>query len=109
MISRDGRGRVFENIFVERLWRSVTYEEVYLKAYETVREAKEGLGSYFRFYNTERLHEASGYRTPVRSTSGRRGLAPRLSPSTSTLINPNFCLDNGEHLICPVRGKLVPP
>jgi len=56
LISRDGRGRVFDNIFVERLWRSVKYEEVYLKAYETVREAKASLGNYFRFYNTERLH-----------------------------------------------------
>lgn len=64
LISHDGRGRVFDNIFVERLWRSVKYEEVHLKTYQTVREAKESLGHYFRFYNTERLHEALGYRTP---------------------------------------------
>jgi len=63
-ISMDGRGRVFDNIFVERLWRSVKYEEVYLKEYETVRDAKSNLGGYFRFYNGERLHQALGYRTP---------------------------------------------
>ena len=64
-ISMDGRGRVFDNIFVERLWRSVKYEEVYLKDYCDVREAREGLGRYFRFYNEERLHQSLGYRTPA--------------------------------------------
>lgn len=63
-ISMDGRGRVFDNIFIERLWRTVKYEEVYIHSYETVREAREGLERYFRFYNTERLHESLGYRTP---------------------------------------------
>lgn len=63
-ISMDGRGRVFDNIFIESLWRSVKYEEVYLHSYGNVREAREGLGRYFRFYNTERLHESLGYRTP---------------------------------------------
>lgn len=63
-ISMDGRGRAMDNIFVERLWRTVKYEEVYLKGYETVREARESLARYFHFYNTERLHEALGYRTP---------------------------------------------
>ena len=63
-ISMDGRGRVWDNIFVERLWRTVKYEEVYLKSYETVREAREGLAGYFHFYNNERLHQALGYRTP---------------------------------------------
>ena len=77
MISRDGRGRVFDNIFVERLWRSVKYEEVYLKAYESVKQAKESLGSYFRFYNTERLHEALGYRTPLEVYLGKERLTTR--------------------------------
>jgi putative transposase len=63
-ISMDGRGRVFDNIFVERLWRSVKYEEVYLHDYRTVRDAKTGLSRYFRFYNYERLHESLGYRPP---------------------------------------------
>jgi putative transposase len=63
-ISMDGRGRFSDNIFVERLWRSLKYEEVYLKAYESVAEARQGIASYFQFYNNERLHQALGYRTP---------------------------------------------
>jgi len=63
-ISMDGRGRVFDNIFVERLWRSVKYEEVYLKDYQEVCEVRSGLAAYFEFYNHERPHQALGYRTP---------------------------------------------
>jgi putative transposase len=63
-ISMDGRGRALDNIFVERLWRSVKYEEVYLRNYETVPEAMTGLGRYFAFYNCERLHQSLDYRTP---------------------------------------------
>jgi len=63
-ISIDGRGRFSDNIFVERLWRSLKYEEVYLKAYESVAEARQGIAAYFQFYNHERLHQALGYRTP---------------------------------------------
>ena len=64
-ISMDGKGRYTDNIFVERLWRTVKYEEVYLKAYSNGREAKAGLNAYFRFYNTQRPHQALGYRTPA--------------------------------------------
>lgn len=64
-ISMDGRGRAFDNIFVERLWRSVKYEEVYLKDYRNVREARHGLKGYFEFYNSERLHQSLGYKTPA--------------------------------------------
>ena len=64
-ISMDGRGRALDNVFVERLWRSVKYEEVYLREYNTVQEAQQGLGRYFGFYNDERLHQALGYRTPA--------------------------------------------
>lgn len=63
-ISMDGRGRVFDNIFAERLWRSVKYEEVYLHDYRSVIEAKERLGNYLSFYNNERLHQSLKYRTP---------------------------------------------
>jgi putative transposase len=63
-ISMDGRGRAFDNIFVERLWRSVKYEEVYLHQYTTVSEARHNLKRYFHFYNTERPHQALDYRTP---------------------------------------------
>jgi len=64
-ISMDGRGRVYDNIFVERLWRTVKYEEVYLHEYRTVPEARTYLGAYFRLYNEDRPHQALGYRTPV--------------------------------------------
>lgn len=63
-ISHDGRGRALDNIFVERLWRSVKYEEVYLKGYSTGLEALEGLEKYFKFYNQERPHQSLGYKTP---------------------------------------------
>jgi putative transposase len=63
-ISMDGRGRAFDNIFVERLWRSVKYEEVYLKDYRNVSEARDGLKGYFEFYNRERLHQSLNYQTP---------------------------------------------
>jgi putative transposase len=63
-ISMDGRGRALDNVFVERLWRSVKYEEVYLKDYAGVPAAVTGLGAYFDFYNCERLHQALDYRTP---------------------------------------------
>lgn len=63
-ISMDGRGRFLDNIFVERLWRSVKYEEVYLHDYPTVADAIDGLRAYLAFYNIERLHEALEYRTP---------------------------------------------
>ena len=64
-ISMDGRGRYQDNIFVERLWRTVKYEEVYLKAYANGLEAHRGLREYFRFYNERRPHQALGYRTPA--------------------------------------------
>lgn len=64
-ISMDGRGRALDNVFVERLWRSVKYEEVYVKDYETVRDARQGLSDYFAFYNHERFHQALDYRTPM--------------------------------------------
>ena len=60
----DGKGRCMDNIFVERLWRSLKYEEVYLNAYATVAEAKAGIGAWLRFYNEERPHQSLGYRTP---------------------------------------------
>lgn len=63
-ISMDGRGRFIDNIFVERLWRSVKYEEVYLHDYETVSDTRKGLSRYFLFYNMERIHESLGYKSP---------------------------------------------
>jgi putative transposase len=64
-ISRDGRGRVLDNIFVERLWRTVKYEDMYLKDYGSVLEMEAGLAAYFWFYHHQRLHHALEYRTPA--------------------------------------------
>jgi putative transposase len=64
-ISMDGRGRALDNVFVERLWRTVKYEEVYLRDYQTVWEARQSLARYFLFYNEERLHQALDYRPPA--------------------------------------------
>ena len=63
-VSMDGRGRCLDNVFVERLWRSVKYEDIYLHGYEGVPELERGLGHYFPFYNEERFHQALDYRTP---------------------------------------------
>ena len=104
-ISMDGKGRVFDNIFSERLWRTVKVEEVYLRDYQTVTEARFNLGRYFEFYNNKRLHEALGYRTPVEVYGAAVGtpVALRAHSVPTALINGDestlestvFCLDNG--------------
>jgi putative transposase len=63
-ISMDGKGRFLDNIFIERLWRSLKYEEVFIKAYASVGEARRGISGWLTFYNDVRLHQALGYRTP---------------------------------------------
>ena len=63
-VSRDGRGRALDNVFVERLWRSVKYENIYIQNYENFMELEAGLSAYFRFYDEERLHQSLDYRTP---------------------------------------------
>jgi len=90
-ISMDGKGRFMDNIFVERLWRSLKYEEVYLKAYETVAEAKAGIASYMTFYNHERLHEALGYRTAweVHNGQGKQSW-PMHQDHMANLEKPDF-------------------
>ena len=95
-ISMDGKGRYSDNLFVERLWRTVKYEEVYLKAYQDGRDAKVGIGDYFRFYNTERPHQALGYRTPaevfasilVETTHG--GMVESLTADPLRIAGPNL-------------------
>ena len=74
-ISMDGRGRWMDNVFIERLSRSLKYEDVYLKGYADGREAKAGIGAYFAFYNERRLHQALGYRAPMAVWGD--GAAPR--------------------------------
>jgi putative transposase len=116
-ISMDGRGRALDNIFVERLWRSVKYEDIYLKSYASVPELTLGLTEYFRFYNTERMHQSLRNSTPINvyrtacgggamivdkfsvkekpestavADSGQRRAAAR----PATILNPaTFCLD----------------
>lgn len=71
-ISMDGRGRALDNVFIERLWRSVKYEEVYMKDYADGWEAESSLTAYFHFYRHERIHQALGYHTPAEVYRGRR-------------------------------------
>jgi putative transposase len=104
-ISMDGKGRVFDNIFVERLWRTVKVEEVYLHDYQTVAEARYGLGRYFELYNNRRFHQALDYCTPAEVYGVAVGTPVALrAPSVPTavtlggesILNPSvFCLDNG--------------
>jgi len=80
-VSRDGRGRALDNVFVERLWRSVKYEDIYIPDYERAPELESGLRSYFWFYDEERPHQLLDYRTLVRSigpgfTGGLKGEKP---------------------------------
>jgi putative transposase len=78
-ISMDGRGRCLDNIFVERLWRTVKYENVYLKGYQTIPEARSGLSEYFEFYNNERYHQSLDNKTPWVVYSGLPGVATEVT------------------------------
>jgi putative transposase len=82
-ISMDGRKRVYDNIFVERLWRTVKYEEVYLHEYRSVGDARASLEAYFAFYNDERPHEALGYRTPREVYDGSPAV---LAPAAEAVV-----------------------
>jgi putative transposase len=105
-ISMDGKGRYMDNIFVERLWRSLKYEEVYLKAYSSVAEAKAGIGSWLGFYNEERQHQSLGYHTPrqVHEAEGPWICGPSASPTgcvfahipTGTTANHRIDVDKEE-------------
>jgi len=127
MISMDGKGRYMDNIFVERLWRSLKYEEVYLNAYATVAEAKTGIGAWLSFYNDERPHQSLGYRTPrqihqeglwicgrsapptgcaspaSRASSESGEMLPFAHIPTGTTANKGFNIDD------EVNGRLVEP
>jgi putative transposase len=87
-ISMDGKGSYNDNLFIERLWRTVKYEEVYLKAYQDGRDAKIGLGNYFCFYNTERPHQALGYRTPAEAFTSTPVEAPSRVMVESLILDP---------------------
>ena len=94
-ISMDGKGSYNDNLFIERLWRTVKYEEVYLKAYQDGRDARTGLGQYFRFYDGERPHQALGYRTPAEVFTGSiesvcKGVIESLASSTPRTAGPDL-------------------
>jgi putative transposase len=98
-ISMDGKGRCMDNIFVERLWRSLKYEEVYLHAYATVAEAQAGIGSWLRFYNEERQHQSLGYRTPRQIYEQDLWICGRsASPTGSASPASRASSDSGEML-----------
>ena len=91
-VSMDGKGRYLDNIFVERLWRSIKYEEVYLKAYETVAEARVGINAYLEFYNRRRPHQSLGYRTPAQvyqKGQAEKRVAAQEPGLTSGLVKPS--------------------
>jgi putative transposase len=105
-ISMDGKGRYMDNIFVERLWRSLKYEEVYLNAYASVAEAQAGIGSWLGFYNVERQHQSLGYRTPRQAYEAEcpwicgRSVSPTgcafAHIPTGTAANNRIDVDEGE-------------
>ena len=89
-MSMDRAGAYMDNVFVERLWRSVKYEEVYLTPYESVAEARAGIGAYLSFYNTERLHQALEYRNPAQVFE--EGTSQ--THQSELNIAPNWCRPN---------------
>jgi putative transposase len=102
-ISMDGRGRALDNIFTERLWRTVKYEEIYLYEYTTMREARSGLRAYFDFYNNRRLHQALGYRPPAEVYAAGAGggnvdssCGPAHIPTTPTTDDGNRLVERNE-------------
>ena len=97
-ISMDGKGRYSDNLFIERLWRTVKYGEVYLRAYQDGKEARVAIGDYFRFYNTERPHQSLGYRTPAEVFTlslvevAQGGMLESLTPATLRTAGPSLNL-----------------
>jgi putative transposase len=95
-ISMDGKGSYNNNLFIERLWRTVKYEEVYLKAYQDAREARYSLGIYFRFYNTGRPHQSLTYRTPanvyalIESINGGMVQSPSIKAGSHLIMSPSL-------------------
>lgn len=91
LISMDGRGRALDNIFVERLWRSVKYEDIYLKGYANVIELISGLMAYFLFYNDERKHQSLGYRTPATVYQNAQGGGAKIVDKFSKDMSGQRC------------------
>ena len=100
----DGKGRALDNIFTERLWRSVKYEEVYLADYGTPRDARHGIAGYFTFYNTERPHQALDYRRPARALSPGVKRFIRVTEAPTRKTGAKVVLDIGSTLLMAVSG-----
>ena len=100
-VSMDGKGRYLDNIFVERLWRVLEYEEVYLKAYQSVAEARTGINAYLEFYNRQRPHQALGYWTPAEVyQNGKEGekVAAQEAGLSSGLVKPSVGVGDSLNL-----------
>jgi putative transposase len=91
-ISMDGKGRCIDNIYIERFWRSMKYEEVYLKAYESIAQARQEIGQYIHWYNTQRRHQSLGYITPLQAMNGGQ------IPPKSRKSRPGGSVDNSNEL-----------
>ena len=103
-ISMDGRGRWMDNVFIERLWRSLKYEDIYLKGYADGREARDGIGAWIAFYNTRRPHQALANRTPM--AVWREGVTGTLG---NTAVDMTLRLDNAGALpTCPQPPQQQP-
>jgi putative transposase len=103
-ISMDGRGRWLDNVFIERLWRSLKYEEVYLKAYADGREARAGISAWVSFYNSKRPHQALGHRTPM--AVWRDGV---VGPLAGSAVDMTLRLDDATTSpTCPPRPPQQP-
>jgi putative transposase len=97
-ISMDGKGSYNDNLFIERLWRTVKYEEVYLKAYQDGREARTSLREYICFYNTERIHQALGYRTPAEVYQSEELNVESDTGGMVESLESNSLITSGHHL-----------
>lgn len=111
-ISMDGRGRWVDNVFVERLWRSLKYEEVYLNAYETVKEARRSIGRWIYFYNYERPHQALDYKTPfeIYTEEGGQSRLPRIATDAALLATPqsvHSLIDPGAPAVISLQNQLI--
>jgi putative transposase len=119
-ISMDGKGRCLDNVFTERLWRSLKQEEIYLKAYATIAEARSEIGAWFNFYNTERMHQSLDYRPPAEifyrnSSCGyvhnatRCNTYPQLQKQKKVLEIKQECYKLGIHFSSLPGEKCQPP
>jgi putative transposase len=107
----DGKGHCMDNIFVERLWRSLKYEEVYIHSYASVAEATAGIGAWLRFYNDERQHQSHGYRTP-RAVYEEQGLwicGRSAAPTGSASSLPEKARKAGKCSPSPTYPQAQPP